>query len=78
MGTIGSRELECASDIHHKQILETIHGEVVQEDYKMYELDWMLALEVRKPLPYNHRTMDCNVRCWHGMKDDVAPLGTFN
>jgi hypothetical protein len=77
MGTIGSRELESAKETYIRQILETMHDEVSNEDYKAYEMDWMLALEVRKPLPYNHRSLEVKVRCWHGMDDDVAPLGNF-
>lgn len=75
MGTIGTRELESSKETRVSQILETIHDEVIQEDYKAYELDWLLALEIRKQLPYNHKGMDVKIRCWHGMDDDVSPLG---
>jgi hypothetical protein len=43
-------------------------------DYR-YELDWLLALETTKPLGYNHRDLDCSIKCWHGMDDSITPLG---
>ncbi|KAI8910142.1 Alpha/Beta hydrolase protein [Gorgonomyces haynaldii] len=75
MGTIGFRERECANELHAKEILECMHEEVYGDDYNAYELDWLLALEIRKQFPYNHRTVKAPVKCWHGMDDDVAPLG---
>lgn len=40
-----------------------------------YELDWLLALETTKPLGYNHKNLDCSIKCWHGMEDTITPLG---
>lgn len=75
MGSIGLREQNATHNLYTKEILDTVHGEVGDE-YKSYELDWMLALELRHALPYNHRTLECRIRCWHGMDDDICPLGT--
>lgn len=75
MGQIGFREKDFARDIHHHEILEQIHQEVTCDNYKSFEIDWLLALEKRKPFPFNHRALSCKIRCWHGMDDDVSPIG---
>jgi hypothetical protein len=75
MGGVGCREEEFAGKIGSKEILECMQNEILTDDYAAYEMDWLLALEIRRPLNINHKQLNCKVRCWHGMSDDITPLG---
>lgn len=75
MGSVGYREKLIGQDVHVREILDCMQDEVSTEDYAAYELDWMVALEIRHPFAFSHRALKCAVKCWHGMDDDVCPLG---
>lgn len=57
------------------EILERLGSDHLGDSYPAYELDWLLALEIQKPLGYNHKSIKAPVKCWHGMDDSITPLG---
>jgi pimeloyl-ACP methyl ester carboxylesterase len=75
MGKIGSREKGAVHDLYAKEVLDVMNADHLGDAFKAYELDWLLALEVQKPLGFNHRSLKCAVKCWHGMDDSITPLG---
>jgi pimeloyl-ACP methyl ester carboxylesterase len=75
MGKIGSREKGAVHDLYAKEVLDVMNADHLGDAFKAYELDWLLALEVQKPLGFNHRGLKCAVKCWHGMDDSITPLG---
>eukprot|EP00842_Homolaphlyctis_polyrhiza_P000313 jgi/Hompol1/1282/HPOL_001159-RA len=75
MGKIGSREQLNSQDLLVHAILERTDLDHRNDAYKAFELDWLLALEIGKPFGFDHRKLDCSVKCWHGMDDSVSPLG---
>jgi pimeloyl-ACP methyl ester carboxylesterase len=75
MGKIGSREKVVIHDLYSKEILDVMNADYLAEGFKSYELDWMLALEVQKPMGFTHRSIKCAIKCWHGMEDSITPLG---
>jgi hypothetical protein len=62
-------------DYCNREILERLGADHLGDSYAAYELDWLLALEVQKPLGYNHRSLRVPIKCWHGMDDTITPLG---
>jgi pimeloyl-ACP methyl ester carboxylesterase len=75
MGKIGSREKGAVHDLYAKEVLDVMNADHQGDAFKAYELDWLLALEVQKPLGFSHRSLKCAVKCWHGMEDSITPLG---
>ncbi|KAH9274831.1 hypothetical protein BASA83_002540 [Batrachochytrium salamandrivorans] len=75
MGAIGSREAINTRDRFVHQVLERVNEDHIGDAYKAFEIDWLLALEINKPFGFDHRTLQCAVKCWHGMDDTVSPLG---
>lgn len=63
------------NDFCNREILERLGDDHLGDSYAAYELDWLLALEVQKPLGYNHRSIKVPIKCWHGMDDSITPLG---
>ena len=75
MGVIGSRERTIIHDSFAKEVLDRLGSNHLNDDFKAYELDWLLALEIKKPFGFSHNGMKCSVKCWHGMEDSISPLG---
>ncbi|KAJ3305343.1 hypothetical protein HDV03_001636 [Kappamyces sp. JEL0829] len=75
MGTIGNREKEVCNDPFAREILERMGADHLGDGFPSFELDWLLALEVQKPLGYNHKSIKASIKCWHGMDDSITPLG---
>lgn len=75
MGVIGYRERDTTTDQYVYEILDRVGQDARSDAYKAYELDWLLALEVKKPFGFDHRRISCAIRCWHGMDDNISPLG---
>jgi hypothetical protein len=44
-------------------------------DYKAYEADWLLSLEITKKIGIAYTETDVAIKCWHGMDDTMVPLG---
>jgi pimeloyl-ACP methyl ester carboxylesterase len=75
MGAIGNRESNSIHDPFVREVLDRVSADHLGDSYPAYELDWLLALEVQKPLGYNHKSLKCSIKCWHGMDDSITPLG---
>ena len=75
MGVIGSRERSIIHNSFSKEVLDRLGSTFLNDDFKAYELDWLLALEIKKPFGFTHNGMKCNIKCWHGMEDSISPLG---
>ena len=59
-----------------RSILDRMGQENAGSDYKACEVDWLLSLEITKPMNLNYRDMNVAIKCWHGMDDSFVPLGT--
>jgi pimeloyl-ACP methyl ester carboxylesterase len=75
MGSIGAREQIVVHDPYVREILDRMNNEHLGDGFPAYELDWLLALEIKHKFDYNHRKLKCSIKCWHGMDDTIAPLG---
>ncbi|KAL2912786.1 hypothetical protein HK105_207673 [Polyrhizophydium stewartii] len=75
MGQIGVREQVNANDTFVYEVLKRVAQDHTNDAFKAFELDWLLALEINKKFGFDHRSLQCSIKCWHGMDDTVAPLG---
>jgi pimeloyl-ACP methyl ester carboxylesterase len=74
MGCIGEREED--QSVLTMEALARMGQENSSSDYKACEADWLLSMEITRPMNINYKSIDVAVRCWHGMDDNVVPLGT--
>ena len=74
LGLLSAREEETASI--HPSALEKIGIENASSDYKACESDWLLSLEMTHKMEIPFSSIDVPVRCWHGMDDNIVPLGS--
>ncbi|RKO86744.1 hypothetical protein BDK51DRAFT_32534 [Blyttiomyces helicus] len=44
--------------------------------YDACELDRMLTMEIARPMGFQYWEVDYPVRCWHGVEDEIVPVGT--
>ena len=62
MGEIGVREEQLSEE--KVQILQRMGHENLGSDYKAYEADWLLALEITKPMDIVFKNLEVAIKCW--------------
>lgn len=65
MGVIGHREEDQSG--HTRRVLKRIGQENMGSDYKAYEADWLLSLEITKPIGISYTGAGAAIKCWCGL-----------
>jgi pimeloyl-ACP methyl ester carboxylesterase len=76
IGSVSAREAEYLTVPLIRHVLSILAQDDADMGYVAYEVDWLLALEMTRPMGRDVRTFTAPILCWHGVDDAVIPLGS--